>query len=424
LFRFEVTHLVCGLQGHGMLLEMLPYGARRAQGVIETKLVMNFVAGRLSQKESLVRLANKRWEVCTVAYAHRMPAAAPWFRLAVAAGSPQHLSGPAKPQRKGSNGTMMRQPDHNLDKCSLDTESGSPQALPLDEAAGTKASRRDLLRGTLASVAALVFARQTTLQADAQAAGGGTQVLLPVQVAADYLRQRLLPDPIFQKYYLPFTQQGFQFIPERVQLAMGVRPSQPGVALSPSLPYLLAVVPSFRPVDRNAASHEAVSIVVLRERRVNTVLASSVTVSHRPFQIASFTILELDRTGKLVSHSINRSQLATLSPDQLARVLGAPDLKAAAAEGEVPVPTESDALSLASVAYRNLLLDTFARPLYPPAGLQSMLAETSLVQKWALVNRKRYQDGASALGISLCTSCSTSCNACCSSSSSTISFSL
>jgi hypothetical protein len=318
----------------------------------------------------------------------------------------------------------MRQPDHNLDECSLDTESGSPEALPLDEAAGTKASRRGLLRGTLASVAALVFARQTTQQADAQAAGGGTLVLLPVRVAADYLKQRLLPDPIFQKYYQPLTQQGFQFIPERVQLAMGVRPSQPGVALPPSLPFLLAVVPSFRPVERSAPSHQAVSIVVLRERRVNSVLASSVTVSHQPFQIASFTILELDRTGKLVSHSINRSQLAALPPDQLARVLGAPDVKAAPADGEVPVPTESDALSLASLAYRNLLLDNLARPLYPPAGLQSMLAETSLVQKWALVNRKRYQDGDSALGISLCTSCSTSCNACCSSSSSTISFSL
>jgi hypothetical protein len=172
LFRFEVTLLVCGLQGPGMLVEMLQYGARRALGVIETKLAINFVAGRLSQKESPVRLANKRWEGCTVACVHRMLAPALWFRLAIAADSPQHLSGPAKPQRKGSKGTMMRQPGHNLDESSLDTELGSPQASALDEAAGTKASRRGLLRGTLASVAALVFARQTTQHAEAQAATG------------------------------------------------------------------------------------------------------------------------------------------------------------------------------------------------------------------------------------------------------------
>jgi hypothetical protein len=320
---------------------------------------------------------------------------------------------------QGSGGAVMRRPDHDLDEGSHDDECGSPQASLLDEATGTKPSRRGLLRGTLASIAALVFARQTTQHADAQAAGSGTLVLLPAQVAADYMRQRLLPDPAFQTFYQHFTQQGFQFIPERVQLAMGVRPSQPGVPLPPSLPFLLAIVPSFRPVERSAPSHEAVSIVVLRERRVNSVLASTVTVSHQPFQIASFTVLELDRTGKLVSRSINRSQLTALSPDQLARVLGPPDLKPSPADGEVPVPTENDSLSLASLAYRNLLLDNFARPLYPPAGLQSMLADTSLVQKWTLVNRRRYQQGDSGLGFSLCSSSSSSCNGCSSSSSST-----
>jgi hypothetical protein len=313
----------------------------------------------------------------------------------------------------------MRRPDHDPDERSSDDELGSPQASPLDEAAGTKANRRGLLRGTLASIAALVFARHTTQHADAQAAGGGTLVLLPTQVAADYMRQRLLPDPTFQTFYQHFTQQGMQFVPERVQLAMGVRPSQPGVPLPPSLPFLLAIVPSFRPFDRNAPSHEAASIIVLRERQVNSVLASSVTVAHRPFQIASFTVLELNRTGKLVSRSINRTQLTALSAEQLARVLGPPDLRPTASDGEVPVPAENDALSLASLAYRNLLLDNFARPLYPPAGLQSLLADTSLVQKWALINRRRYQQGDSGLGFSLCTSSSSSCNGCSSSSSST-----
>lgn len=318
----------------------------------------------------------------------------------------------------------MRRRDQDVESVSSGDELCEPQASPLDEAAETKANRRDLLRGTLASIAAFVLARQTNQPADAQAAGGGTLALLPAQVAADYMRQRFLPDPVFQKFYQHFTQQGLQFVPERVQLAMGVRSSQRGVALPPSLPFLLAIVPSFRPFDRNARSHEAASIVVLRERRVNSVLASSVLVGHRPFQIESFSILEADRTGKLVSRSINRAQLTALSPDQLARVLGPPDLRPSRTEGEVPVPSESDALSLASLAYRNLLLDNFARPLYPPAGLQTMLADTSLVQKWALVNRRRYQDGDSGLGISLCCSSSTSSNACTSSSSSTIEFNL
>jgi hypothetical protein len=316
----------------------------------------------------------------------------------------------------------MRRPDHDPDEHSCDDEPGAPQASPLDEPAGTKANRRSLLQGTLASIAALVFARQTTQPADAQVpgAGAGTLVLLPTPVAADYLKQRLLPDRTFQTFYQNFTRQGMQFIPERVQLAMGVRASQPGVPLPPSLPFLLAIVPSFRPFDRNALSHEAASIIVLRERRVNSVLASSVTVGHRPYQIASFTVLELDGTGKLVSRSINRSQLTTLSPDQVVRALGAPTRRASQTDVEAPVPSENDAAALAGLAYRNLILDNFARPLYPLAGLQSMLADTSLVQKWALVNRKRYQESGSALGISLCTSTSTSCNGCSSSSSSTI----
>jgi hypothetical protein len=315
---------------------------------------------------------------------------------------------------------MIRQPDHNSEQGVRDEERGALPAPELDEPSGTKADRRGLLQGTLASIAALVFARQTTQPAEAQGTGASTLVLLPTAVAADYLRQRLLPDPAFQIFYRHFTGQGMQFIPERVQLAMGVRPSQPGVPLPPSLPFLLAIVPSFRPFDRNAASHEAASIIVLRERRVNSVLASSVIVDHRPFRIASFTMLELNEERQIVSRSLNRAQLTTLTADQAARVLGAPAVRVSDSDEEAPVPSENDSVSLAALAYRNLILDNFARPLYPVAGLQSMLTDTSLVQKWTLINRKRYQESGSARGISLCCSSSSSCNGCSSSSTSTI----
>lgn len=321
-------------------------------------------------------------------------------------------------------------------RSSVDDKQPQPHDQPADALPGrVRLGRRALLGAGAASLAGLVMAKLgTSRPAEAQTPPHKTFLpsiaapaslclqalsLLPTSSAVDFLRKRLLPDPLFRQFYDEYTRQGFEFIPERVQLFMGVHTGlQPGDADPAPLPFLLAIVPSFRAFAPKAPSHEAVSIVVLRERRVNTVLACSVVVGHNPFQINSFIVTESVPGAGLQSRTLDRRFLQDLTPEQIAARLGAPSVNPAEWDAEVGGLGQAEMNLLASLVFSTLINDRHAAPLYPPGGIQSLLADTALVQKWGQAMSIRYQ--AALSGPKWCTSSSTSSNACTSTSTSTI----
>lgn len=315
-----------------------------------------------------------------------------------------------------------------------------PDAQPDAPPRRTDIGRRAFLGAGAASLASLIMAKWGRLPAaEAQTPSHKTFMplvtnrgalclqtlsLLPTASAVEFLQKRLLPDPDFRRFYNEYTGQGFEFIPERVQLFMGIHlDPQPSDREPSPLPFLLAIVPSFRAFAPTAPSHEAVSIVVLRERRVNTVLACSVLVGHNPYQINAFTVVEAQPGAGLQSRTLDRAIVQRLTPEQIAERLGRPNVNPAEWDPEVGGLSGTEMDLVAALVFNTLINDRHAAPLYPPGGIQSLLADTALVQKWGQAMSIRYTT-ALAAGPKWCTSSSTSCNACTSTSTSTISLSL
>jgi hypothetical protein len=317
--------------------------------------------------------------------------------------------------------------------------------LPSEERVDTPPQRADLgrrafLGASAISLASLIMARLGRAPAaEAQTPGHTTFMpfvttrgalclqtlsLLPTASAVEFLQKRLLPDPDFRRFYGAYTGQGFEFIPERVQLFMGIHANPQPADDDPSpLPFLLAIVPSFRAFDPGARSHQAVSIVVLRERGVNTVLACEVLVGHNPYQIDAFTVVEAEPGAGLQSRTVDRAIVQRLTPAQIAERLGRPNVNPAEWDPEVGGLGETEMNLVASLVFSTLINDRHAAPLYPPGGIRSLLADTALVQKWGQALSIRYQ-AALASGPKWCTSSSSSSNACTSTSTSTISIKL
>ena len=157
----------------------------------------------------------------------------------------------------------------------------------------------------------------------------------------------------------------------------------------------------------------------MRSGSVNSVTAGTATIGHKPYQLQSLGITDIDTQGKAYSTSMSRSDLSKLSVAKLAssanQLMGLVPKFGADEPGLDP----DDIAELTALTYSNLLNDKYAKPLYPPSGLKSMMADAQLTQKLALVNRARFA-GSAALAIKLCSSSSTSSNACTSTSSSCI----
>lgn len=315
-----------------------------------------------------------------------------------------------------------------------------PNAQPNTSSQQATIGRRAFLGVGAASLVSLVMAKLGRPPAAAAqtpphrtfmpfVAGGSalclqTLSLLPTASAIEFLQKRLLPDPDFRRFYSEYTGQGFEFIPERVQLFMGIHVDPQPSAREPSpLPFLLAIVPSFRAFSPRDRSHQAVSIVVLRERRVNTVLACEVLVGHNPYQINAFTVVETEPGAGFQTRTLDRALVQSLTPEQIAERLGGPNVNPADWDPEVGGLGETEMNLVAALVFNTLLNDPHAAPLYPPGGIQSLLADTALVQKWGQAMSIRYKV-ALASGPKWCTSSSSSCNACTSTSTSTITLSL
>ena len=261
---------------------------------------------------------------------------------------------------------------------------------------------------------------------------------LSSDAAKNFYETRLVQDPLFQGYYNYYSDQGFVFIPERALLFFGVRwPPVPGIA-KVGEPYLLYIMPSFKPFDHSKqATHRAVSLSIVRANNTNSVSAAVAHISHDPFQITSLEYQLLvpsdSRTCEsdvaaaahpILSREMSRMVLETQPAEKLpvffSPRLGAPSSsemqeRAAKLEG-VWGPSAEEAGTIASTALRQLLEDEYARPLYPPGAIHSLLADTPLIEKWtsALVSATGNLGLGSGLGFSLCTCTCCCCNGSCS----------
>lgn len=279
-------------------------------------------------------------------------------------------------------------------------------------------NRRGVLGVGVAGVLGLAFTQIAEQKAQAAPAGSdvaeGTCLLLPAEIGAGMIG-KFMQDPGFATLHKYFSGQGFEFIPSRAKVSVYLAaPSATGVAPAP--PCLHIIMPSFRQFDATAPSHEAVSIVaVCVGDAVGGASAAKVVVGHRPYNLRSMSFFDVYPDGSIGERGASRRQLQRLSVDELVKLVGPPPPDPV--DGRPAPNMSSDVMQdLAALAYRRLIHDAYARPLYPTSGLATMLADTDLVQKWTEVQRTRYAAGGS---IGWCSS-STSSNACTSTSSSII----
>ena len=261
---------------------------------------------------------------------------------------------------------------------------------------------------------------------------------LPSDAAKNFYEMRLVQDPLFQRYYNYYTDQGFVFIPERALLFTGVRWSPVPGATKVGDPYLLCVLPSFKPFDHSKQpTHRAVSLSIVRANNTNSISAAVAHVSHDPFQITSLEYQLLvppdtpasesdvaDAAHTILSRKVERMVLETQPAEKLPAffserlgVMSSSETQARAANlQDVWGPSAEEAGTIASTALRQLLEDEYARPLYPPGAINSLLADTPLIEKWtsALVTAAGHRGPVSGLGFSLCTCTCCCCNGSCS----------
>ncbi len=287
-------------------------------------------------------------------------------------------------------------------------------------------NRREVLRLTVASLVGLMFAGCKSSSSGGNVDTGAIDIpggwsMLPAGVAAAFYNRRLLTEPTFASYHTFFTAQGFQFIPERVKLATDTPGSGPTTRDPERVPpRLVAIAPSFRRFTLNDPSHTAISIAATVIGNRILVTSCAATVNHKPFGISSFEIVEIDPQGQPVRHPIAVELLQNAPPEGIAGQLGRPTARFAPFPAGTALPEQELARrapssvnpEMARIAYNNILNDRFARPLYPTGAVDTLLAETPIVQKLSVVNQLFYVGAES--GPCCCCCCCCCCNGSCS----------
>lgn len=289
--------------------------------------------------------------------------------------------------------------------------------------------RRSVLGGSLGAIVGMLFGSSSKKKAQAQAKpllelGGicdGSLIALKQPDAMQYLQNKLKTSSDFAMLHDFFTQKGMEFIFERAQVFMYMAEIDgPGSSLSPNV---IGIAPSFVKIDPSADSHQAVGIVVHQNGKA---LAGGVQVNHNPFSIVEFSVHEVQgeadpATGavpKVVSNKISVEELTSDDEATAARKLTIPQEDPTTWDPHVATLRAQDRESVAAMAFHAIINDERSRPMYTPEGLEALLAQTPLVQKFANVNYMRYVQATAAMA-GWCCSTSSSCNASTSTSTST-----
>lgn len=234
----------------------------------------------------------------------------------------------------------------------------------------------------------------------------GTLIMLKQADAVAFMEKMLAKSPAFQSLRDNFVKtQNMAFILARAKVFMYVAPTI-DTAASPT-PNILGILPSFKPVNRADAFHEAAGIVVHHN---GGAMATSVKVNHNPFQVVEYRSHEVDPEDvtQILVKSITAAELEKLSVEEAAKVLGPPKIFDRNVDPSAPTPSKADTGAILTMAMQMILRDSYARPLYPQEGLNSLLAQASLGAKLSSVHFQRYS---TALRSGFYCSC-TCCNGC------------
>jgi len=224
-------------------------------------------------------------------------------------------------------------------------------------------------------------------------------VELPAREGSAYLTRVYEGGGAFATLHDHFTADGFEFFFERAKVVLFLSGAE-----GRSHPALIAIAPSYVDVQPADASHRAVGIAALSD---GTAVATSVTVEHNPFRITSFTLHVVENDGSIAAvHDLKTDDLARIPLARL-RTRTPPD------GGDRPFSevqmNRATAHSIISQTYKEILSDDFARPLYPDEGFASLVGQSPLVAKWAILNASR---STAVLGIKTCGCSCTCCNGC------------
>jgi len=290
-------------------------------------------------------------------------------------------------------------------------------------------NRRKLIHVSVASLSGIILAKLGSRQANSQNISDLTAqkttglTLLPSDLSVGFMEKILLLDPSFRSVYDYFENEGMKFNHERVQALAYEASGEPA---------LLAVVPGSTSMQLDKTFHEVVGIsVIYYKGKANAIVANKTKIGHNPYKILSYTIVELSKAGEIVEHIVERQTIEEFSPEKIASQIGSPEIDPSNEVNSLsPVLSNEDIESSISQIYRKLLTDSYTRQTYPPGAIESLLEDTPIVQKWALVQSARF----SGLSVSLasliegqnlliasstyCCSTSSSCQGCTSTSTS------
>lgn len=210
---------------------------------------------------------------------------------------------------------------------------------------------------------------------------------LPTDVAADFLAQALRKSERARAYHQHFAGQGFQFVPARVQLAIRLVPGRRGERPVASL---LAIAPSFKAFGQDAPGHTAASIMIGEHAGTLSVLATTVQVSHRPYRIESFGLVEISREGGVSQRTLSRDEIARMDVDDAARRLAGQDSARPLPRRRLPAP-DGPSLVITGDVFRKLINDSHAAPLYPRGAIEAILADIPLAARFYQVVQARYE---------------------------------
>ena len=262
-----------------------------------------------------------------------------------------------------------------------------------------------LLLGALSAKNAVAQGTTATAQPLLQLGGvcQGTLMMLKPADAAAYMEKMLAKSAAFRSLRNHFvTTAGMTFILSRAKVFMYVAPTLDSDAMAS--PNILGILPSFKPVNRADAFHEAAGIVVHHN---GGAMATSVRVTHNPFVVTEFRSHEVDPVdlNNIIIKTISAVELERLSVEDAAKIMGAPKIFERNIDPKSPTPSQADSTAMATLALQMILKDSYARPLYPQEGLNSLLAQASLGAKLSSVHFQRYSGALSKGFYCSCTCC-------------------
>lgn len=236
----------------------------------------------------------------------------------------------------------------------------------------------------------------------------GSLLQLRPNDAAVFMQKMLSQSPAFRSlrdYFV--SKHGMSFILTRAKVFVYVAPpvaaTSDGTVPAP-IPNIIGILPSFKPVNRTDASHEAAGIVVHNNGGATATL---VKVSHNPFIVTEYAAHELDPDdlSRVIVSPIGAAELEKLSVEEAAKVMGVPKVFERNVDPSASSPIAADAATLYSMALQAILRDEYARPLYPQDGLNALLRQASLGVKLSQVHFQRYSVALGKGGYCSCTCC-------------------